>query len=82
MNERLIKIAEKIKTDEPFENKEWLELSFNYGVWVDGEYNEFAIEWVASHIFGENRDNISHQSNFFGKTPDEALSKLEESLTQ
>ena len=80
MNQDLIEIAEKIRTDEPFEHKEWIELSFNYGKWVGGEYDEFAIEWVVSHIIGEDRDHISIQSNYFGDTPEEALLKLKKTL--
>ena len=75
MNEQLIRIAKQVREDEPFENKEWIEIGFNYPLDKENE-----LEWRASHIIGESLDSIVEQHNYFGKTPQEALDKLEKSL--
>jgi hypothetical protein len=78
----ILEITELIRITEPFEEKEWFELSFNYGKWNGEEREEFGIEWVASHIFGESRDEISRQYNYFGRTPSEAVEKLLKELRE
>lgn len=75
MNEQLIKLAEQIREDEPFEPKRWIEISFNYPYKEGGE-----LEWRASYIIGESLDIILEQHNFFANTPEKALNKLEEYL--
>jgi len=71
---KLIELVEKIK-EEPLENQHWIDIYQNW----DENY-ENGIEWGASYQTGEDKDNIFEQHNFFGRTPMEALNKLEEFL--
>ena len=75
MNDRLIKLVEEIREDEPLEPKHWIEIFHNWN-----EYYKTGVEWGAAYITGESRDLIFERHNFFGSTPEEALIKLEKFL--